>query len=358
MMPPSRGTLKASLLLGLAAFAALPAEALGRATASGGILRINAGIGAPDLTMETGPVTGEVRLSGVPGVADGTVFRGITAIDYVSGAGREKIKIDQKGTVLPSLKITTGAGSAEIEIKAEVDRVAQATSGIVLASGTGDTVLNLLLDSEADALDVRWNLGASTGLNLINASVISDEPTARLTGSIAATTGASRDKVELGIKSAATNVGLDLRVRTTNAEDEVKTVIEQLVPTTVRARVDYDLDGVSLTADKLDFLFAGGRSTLELTGDFKTGGNADLAKLALTGSVRGTFRADGGGGDDVVLVEVSGSYVGAASVLGGTGNDLLTFAVSGGASGTPSMNGGVGTDRCTGNVARVACERL
>jgi hypothetical protein len=326
------------------------------AAVSGTTLTLSFPPGIQNVKLEMGPTDGEVRVFGVPGVADGATYTGITAVVYSGGAGDDTIQIEQKGVRPPSVRVDTRAGNNTIKLDVDIFAGGAGLSDVTIITGAGEAKLEALLESDAPSLDVRWRFDTLGGRSEVKAAVLADDPSTALNANIAIRGSSASDTVETAIKSAASKLDVVLGIQTANAEDQVKAVIEQLRPITANVRFNIDTDGVSLTNDTLDVLWAGPGSTLNATGTIRTGGYQDLLKVEFGSNVTNSFTVDGGDGNDLVDVLVKGTYTGSARVAGGAGDDDVTFRAEAGVFGSPRIDGGAGFDRCWGAGIVSGCE--
>jgi hypothetical protein len=280
---------------------ALAGSAFGQTTVSfvNGKLTLTTPGTDQNVKVEMKGAEGAASLFGFPGIADGTIYSGVTGVSINTGAGDALTKMQWK--------IRPGA--------------AQTNASLTLASAAGGLQLaEISFDSET--------LGnASINVNTGNASEVvtkvnADDPSNRFDVAFNSRGG----KTLLEILSAALTLNVNARGTHNAALNEINHSIAQIRPGTMNVATNVTLGA---NADKFEGKVSAPGSTAVHTGTI-----------------------NGGGGDDFINIETdSTSSVNGQTVSGGAGNDFLILFTDSAIRGTglpndvePIINGGVGFD--------------
>lgn len=320
---------------------------------TGSTLDITVGNGTFDVTIETGPVAGHVRLYNVPGVPDGTLFTGVNLIRYTSGTGPDRIQLRQKGAVLPSVRINGGSGALDVDADIDVDfTLTPVTSSLHIDGTGGNGLIKLLLESDANDLTLDWRTTLGAGAHEVNQVILSDDPTYRMAGTVLVDLGAGYSKNNTVVKSMAqvNTLTLTLDAGTTG---ELSLETDHIRPSPATANVS--LSGAS----KVTWKWGGQTTTLNVTGNVIGSAQPEEFNIELmAGQVSGTLSVPANDGADKVNVIVKGNSNLGGNVNGGAANDELKVLFDGVYSGTLVLDGGPGQDLCTASpgVTVINCE--
>lgn len=315
-----------------------------------GTLSFNYAFGVPSAKIIVGPATGRVEVSGLPDVADGTVFNGIRRITWNSGAGDDGIDLEinqardfdvvlNPGTsnanimakwvipagavanMTPSLRITTGPGQKKVQVDLEsfnrdvqFDLIGRMGAGdtefignLQFKQGTLNAAANvdfrfsgangdkaeLIVDNEARNLNLSLN--PSLMKELVT-KVISDDPSDSASVNFNTITPAGGGKVDFEMISAAPVVTLNPTVRGGAGVDEAKLSLTTINTARVTSNLNIDL---ALSNDKLEIKYDGLPSNQNvLRGPINLGGGNDETVLVRQGLTNWGIALDCGEGLD------------------------------------------------------------
>ncbi len=335
----------------LAAIAVQPA--LAAAVQTGSTLDVTVGNGTFDVTIETGPIAGQVRLYNVPGVPDGTLYTGVSLIRYNSGTGPDRIQLRQKGAVLPSVRINGGSGALDVDADIDVDfTMTPATSSLHIDGTGGNSLIKLLLESDANDLTLDWRTTLGAGSHEVTQMILSDDPSYRMAGTVVVDLGAGYSKNNTVVKSMAQvhNVGLTLDAGTTG---ELSLETDHIRPSAATANVS--LSGAS----KVTWKWGGQTTTLNVNGNVTGSTQPEEFNIELmAGQVSGTLSVPANDGADKVNVTIKGNSTLGGTVNGNAGDDELKVFIDGVNSGSLNLDGGPGFDKCEASpgVTKLNCE--
>lgn len=323
----------------LAAFTAQPASAA--AVHSGSLLEIALGPGSFDVVIETGPVAGHVRLNGVPGVPNGTLYTGVDTVRYSSGAGGDTVQVKQTGAVLPAIYVSKGAGNLTVE--ADIDVLATNTpvvSTLNVASITGNSQAKLMLESDAQNLTLNWRTAFGAGNHEVTQIILADDPSARLAGNVVVALGAGFSKNNTTIKSAAQAIDLDLNLNA-GSSGELNLETDHIAAGAANARVT--LSG----AQKANWKWTGQTTVLDLNGSISGSASNEEFNVELNAAqTRGVLSVQALNGADKTGMMVKGSSQLVGSINGNEGDDEMKVYIGGANLGSLILNGGPGVDKC------------
>ncbi|MDX2147703.1 MAG: hypothetical protein SFZ23_09295 [Planctomycetota bacterium] len=304
---------------GIASFAGV-ASAQTSVSLVGGRLTITTNNAEQNVKVEMKEAPGVARLFGFQGVLDGTAYAGVTGVTINTGAARDRVEFDIETRVSVDLRVNSGAG--ELESKTQVKVLPAAVpvvAGIAYTSLPGALKLvNVEVDNEAANARVSIDTGNATE---VNAKVLSDDPSNSL--NVAFNARGAKTTVELA--SAASVLDVSLSGAHATPGSEVKHVIGQLRPATVRVSNNVTLSSGS---DKLESKVAAPGSSVTIVGAARGGDGDDLALFEIEGaSVVNGLSLEGGAGNDLLSNQTKGvfqlSQTVGARILAGPGDDLL-----------------------------------
>jgi hypothetical protein len=320
-------------------FVAPPASAA--AIQSGSVLTIALGTGAFNVAIETGPASGEVRLNGVPGVADGTLFTGVNHIRYSSGAGGDTLQLRQSGAVLPKVEILDGAGGLVVD--AEIDvlaTTAPVTSALSFEAGAGSSRAKIILQSDAQDLILDWRTVFGAGIHEVEQAIVADDPSQRLAGRVLVDLGTGASKNSTTIKSAAQAVDLALTLDA-GSSGELNLVAEHLASGAATANV------VLSGSQKVNWKWIGQSSVLALNGSIDGSASNEEFNVEIDNSrTSGQISIRARNGNDKINVLVKGTSALSGAINGNEADDEIKLFVDGANNGGLAVNGGPGQDTC------------
>lgn len=266
--------------------------------------------------MKEGP--GLARVFGFQGIPDGTAYTGVAAVTVNTGSGRDQVQLDIQSSTGLDVRINTGAG--DLESKVQWKLLPGAASASVVFTGSPSPVQKIEAEFDNESAGASINLDAGVA-GEVTGKVLSDDLTSSLDVGFAAR--GAKTSFELTSNAAS----LDVRLRGTHAAagSEVKHVIGQLRPASVRVSKDLTLSGGS---DTLESKIAAPGSNVTLLGVVRAGGGDDrvLVESEGAGTVNG-LRIEGGAGSDLLSNQTKGffqlSQTVGASIFGGPGDDIL-----------------------------------
>lgn len=383
-------------------------------TFTNGRLFVDTPNGDQNIKFVVGANAGQTQVFGVPGLADGTSYNGVTAISLVTGTGFDKVEFDVIAAQSLSISSDTAVGMAETKIQWKVaPNTARSVNSLALRSATGDTKAELDFTSEAQDTDFTWtangvagnaqikggidfkgtgrrafggvglNLGdgnhlvsvevenevRNTTLNIdtgnaseTNVKVLSDDPTDFL----GLTFNARAPKTVLETISSASVCNVDVTGAHLSSFNEMKYGLSQIRPGKVSAF--YDLQ-TATGGDKIEANISAPGSTVVLDGSVRTGGGDDFALF--NSSARSTvvgLDLIGGDGNDFLSIALNGIYQNSQTIgpviSAGNGNDTLILRTDTSINGTglPNdveavINGGEGFDLFSAFGIIISCEQ-
>ncbi len=135
-------------------------------TVSGGAMTINTSAYATDqhMEIEVGPVTGEVRLSGVLG-APATQYFGISSIDLTAGPRNDYVEFRIFTGDAPAITASTGTGNSDVKVLYELaSSIMDASSSVTVIGGAGADKAFFGVHSFARAFAANWRRHAADAL--------------------------------------------------------------------------------------------------------------------------------------------------------------------------------------------------
>jgi hypothetical protein len=322
-------------------------------TGANGALNLNYAFGVPNAKIIVGPAQGRVEVFGLPGVADGTVYNGIQAINWKSGTGDDQVQFEVTQT--SDFDITVDTGTSNVDVQAKWIIPAGASSVITPSfalqtgpgmkkvavdlesftrdvdftltgrMGAGDTEfksgLQFKQGSQNAAANVDWQFGASSNnkaelnvdneardltlnlsprlMNELVTKVVGDDPADRARVNFKPVTPAGGGKVAFEMISSAPLIDLNYDVIGGAGMDDVILGLTTISTASVTSNVNLDLGAAN---DKLEVKYAGQTSNTNVfTGPFLLGSGDDEAKLEFMGLTNFGFTLDCGSGTDKAI---------------------------------------------------------
>jgi hypothetical protein len=389
------------------------------ATLSNGVLVVDAA-GASGTVKVESLNSLQVRLYGVPGVADGVLFSPVSSIQVRGGSGNENFDFDIQNSAL-AIALNTGAGDSEtkvqwrsangnsgnarfdittgsgfnkidygfeslngrttmdfnvngagrneiktnLQIKQAVSPDSWAAIAVRLNLADGDNKVESLVSSELRDLNLTLAYtNAREASSSINADTLASN--FNLDYSNTGTTGSDNEKIEVASEADATAIRILSNGRAGNDISDFKLGQKGTGQITVNFRNDQGIGD-----DLSKFIVDSEQGIVYLNGDVKGQAGNDFALVeSAANATRTTFLMEGGTGDDNFSYFVTrGSLAPTAPISpimrGGDGNDTLTLYSAGPLThvgGVPGsyeqMDGGAGNDFCDGFGEFIACETI
>jgi hypothetical protein len=338
-------------------------EISSKPTLSAGVLRFAFGPQNNDARIVVGPAPGVVTVEGVSGVPNGTVYTGVTAIEWRSGAGSDRLvfEVQQSGDF--DISVDTAAGDAEIDVKWTVPAgsVAAITPSVALTTGPGMKKVQVQLESFGRDVAFALTSAFGAGDTEFKGELQFKQGSVNAGGRVAVDFGAGRNTANLLIDSEAQNLQLDLAPR---FMAELNTLVTADDPSS-SARVRFAPVGVS-GGSKIGFEMLSAAPSVVLDYDVRGGAGMDEVKLGFTalsaGTVTGLARASLGQSMDKLELAYKGLpgtrlNLSGALDLGG-GDDEAVLLREGFSNTAPALSCGEGTDKAIGwpSTSTAGCE--
>ncbi|MDX2266538.1 MAG: hypothetical protein NW208_00425 [Bryobacter sp.] len=299
------------------------------------------------------------RLFGFPGVADGSLYSGLSGVEETMGTGNDAVEVDVEGGQSFDVKVDTGSGPATTTVKWKIlPGILSPAAVMVNGTGLGERKVDVVVESEVNSAVVGIDTGSATEVKTV---VKSSNDSAFLRVSSAGT--ARKSQFELEAKAQV--LEMDLRATGTNLDDEMVYILKQGRPATVA--VDWALDGLAGN-DKLEATLDAPGSTVTQRGTALGRGGDDDVKFttAAFGTATGLV-LNGGAGNDKREQVIQGRYLASQTLqtrlLGADGNDILLLTTDTGIFGTgltgdlfPVINCGPGVDQFNAFGQILGCE--
>jgi hypothetical protein len=322
-------------------------------TNASGVLELSFPFGVNGAKVIVGPAQGRVEVFGLPGVADGTVYNGISAINWKSGTGDDNVQFEvtqaqdfditvdtgtsnadvqakwiipagASATITPSFSLSTGPGMKKVSVDLE-SFTRDVNFALTGRMGAGDTEFKSGLQFKQGGLNaaatVDWQFGASSNnkaelivdnearnldLNLsprlmseLVTKIVSDDPADRARVRFNPINPAGGGKIGFEMTSRAPSINLDYDVRGGAGMDDVNLSLITIDPASITSNVQLDLGQGN---DKLEVKYDGQASNTNVfTGAFALGGGDDEAKLEFRGLTNYGFGLDCGEGTDKAI---------------------------------------------------------
>ncbi|NJK44779.1 MAG: hypothetical protein HC933_11260 [Pleurocapsa sp. SU_196_0] len=126
-------------------------------TNANGVLELNFAFGVNGAKIIVGPAQGRVEVFGLPGVADGTVYNGISAINWKSGTGDDNLQFEVTQAQDFDISVDTGTSNTDVQAKWIIPAGASAaiTPSFSLSTGPGMKKVSVDLESFARGRELR-----------------------------------------------------------------------------------------------------------------------------------------------------------------------------------------------------------
>ncbi len=334
----------------------LEQQALSRPQAvqiASGVLEMQFAFGVNGAKVIVGPARGRVEVFGLPGVVDGTVYNGISAINWKSGTGDDSVQFEvtqaedfdiavdtgtsnsdvqakwiipagSSAVITPSFSLKTGPGSHRVAVDLE-SFARDVNFALTGRMGAGDTEfksgLQFKQGSVNAAATVDWLFGASSNnkaelsvdnearnldlnlsprlMNELVTKIVGDDPADRARVNFSPVTPSGGGKIGFEMISSAPLIDLNYDVRGGAGMDDVNLGLTTLGIANVTSNVALDL---GQSNDKLEVKYDGQTSNANVfTGAFALGGGDDEAKLEFRGVTNYGFGLDCGDGTDKAI---------------------------------------------------------
>jgi len=333
-----------------AALALLAPVAAAQATFSNGVLTL---VGTPandDITVEVGPLPGQVQVSGIQG---GGTFFGVRGITAALGDGLDKLQVIGSATFLPRLDLDFGQGEAD----AKVDFVFRSapvpvqSAGIRIRTADRQDVVNVTLKTAPGITNVVLDLALGGGNN-DSVLLVEPENQAAVVRALATVTGgAGIDKVLLDVGGDALQAEAALFGDLGGGDDEAEVVLEARSGGDVSANF-----GIELGSGNDKALLTTSNAATAVSGAVRMGDGQDVVELVSGRGFSGGVLVDAGRGNDSVKLVSSLANSSASQIFAGEGDDVVEV-LAGGVQVTPTTSdGGPGFDVFTGIGAVVNFE--
>jgi hypothetical protein len=332
-------------------------------TSASGALDLSFAFGVPSAKIVVGPAQGRVEVFGLPGVADGTVYNNIRAINWKSGTGDDAVQFEVTQTEDFDITVDTGTSNSDVQAKWIIPAGSSAALTPSFSLKTGPGAHKVAVDLESFSRDVNFALtgamGAGntefkSGLQFKQGSVNAAATVDWLFGA------ASNNKAELIVDNEARNLDLTLSPRLMN---ELVTKIVGDDPAD-RARVNFNPVNPS-GGGKIGFEMTSSAPLIDLNYDVRGGAGMDDVTLGLTtlniANVTSKVALDLGQSNDKLEVKYDGQPSNAnvftgAFALGG-GDDEAKLEFRGLTNYAFTLDCGEGMDKAIGfRVGAVNCE--
>ncbi len=318
-----------------------------------GVLRFTYEADNHDVKIVVGPAPGVVTVEGVIGVPNGTVYTGIKAIEWRSGAGTNRMVFEVNQAEDFDISVDTGPGNNEYDVKWVVpaNSTAAITPSFSLKAGAGSKKVQVQLESFGR--DVSFDLSTAFGAG--NAELKGElqfkAGSVRGAGRMALDFGPGFNKASLQVDSEAQHLALDLAPR---YMQELETKVTSSNPSST-AQVRYAPVGVP-GGSKIGFEMLSAAPLITLDYDVQGGASADEVKLGLTtvgaATVTSSARAQLAGSNDKLELAYKGLPGTRINLSGaidlGPGDDEAVLLREGLSSTAPLLNCSAGIDKAIG----------
>lgn len=339
-----------SLLVTAAAVASFAGTASAQTSVKveGGRLALTTNNTDQNVVVEMKEAAGVARVFGFQGIADGTAYSGISAVIVNTGTGSDRVEFDIESRQSKHILINTSGGNLESKTRWKILSNSRPVNARVTYTGLPAPLS--LVDVEVDNETANATINVDTGIaSEVNTKVLSDDPANNLTVDF----NARGAKTSFELVSNANVLNVALRGTHSTNFSEVKHLISQLRPATVRVSNDITLSGGD---DKLETKIAASGSNTTITGSARGGNGNDGILYEIEGaSVVNGLNIDGGAGNDYLSNATKGvfqlSQTIGANINAGAGDDLLILTTDTSIRGTglpndvtPNIDCGTGSD--------------
>ena len=132
-----------------------------------------------NVRLEVGPIVGEVRVYGFPGISDGTSFTGITSASVKTGGGNDQFALDAQTFADFAVAVDTGVGELSTTVQWKVGQSANpiaANFELVTLSGPNQFA-NVEFVNDAAKAKINARVGVATASTT---KILSVDPTETL----------------------------------------------------------------------------------------------------------------------------------------------------------------------------------
>ena len=326
--------------------AALAPTAAAQVTFTNGVLAITGTPGNDDITLQVGPLPGEVEVQGVAGPVSGGTFFGVRGVSATLGAGQDKVQVLGSAPVLPRLDLDFGAGLADasVDFTFAASPAPLAASGIRIVTGDQDDVVNVLLKTNAGGTSVFLDLALGNGKNDVTTFVEPENTSSAVRVWTNFNGGSGEDIVTATVGGATPLAECVLTGNLGAGNDEAKVVLGAFA--SGQARLDATLD-LGAGDDKFDLVSSDANTNV--LGSVRTGDGQDTLELVSNRRFTGGILLDAGAGNDSVKLISTQPNDSASRILAGDGDDTVEVLRGSGTNQTPTTSdGGAGFDVFTG----------
>ncbi len=317
------------------------ALAQGSARVVNGTLFIDAGPGSVQVKVTVG-LNGNSQVFDVPGLPSPIDFQGVTALDYRSGPGNDKLQLEvQTRTSFPAV-IRNPVGESELDLKYRVETASQVVDlTTILELGTGSDLIAYEVVSVTDRLRTALLGTTGEGSTDLFATIDAPDPAQLLDATVGLIGGSSRDQMLVDVRSGAALPSLRLGMLGGGGGDLLDLAFDQNTAAFPLVGLFGDL---GLGDDTTDLRLTGSLATYLHYGSISGGAGIDQLQTFVDTDLISIGTFEGGAGDDRVDALITGGLDGAPILSGGDGNDLLVLDVEGNRGGVPTLDGGAGFD--------------
>lgn len=328
-----------------------------------GVLRFEFVAMNTDAKFVVGPAPGVVMVEGVEGVPNGTVYTGVTGIEWRSDAGNNRMVFEVNQADDFDISVTTGASNVELDVKWVVppESTAPITPSVEVTAGAGTRKIQVQLESFGRDVDFGLRTAFMAGNTELKGELQYKEGSVRAGGRMALDFGPGLNKVSLLVDSKAQHLNLDLAPR---YMQELETKVISSDPSST-AHVRYAPVGVS-SGSKIGFEMLSAAPSITLDYDVTGSSGLDEVKLGLTtlgaATVNSNVRGFLYGANDKLELAYKGLPGARINLTGamdlGPGDDEAVLLREGISTTAPMLSCDAGIDKAVGwPVERtLACE--
>lgn len=320
-----------------------------------GELAIVSTAGQQQIEVIVGPVSGEVRVQGVPTIPSDFVFTDIVSISVTTGNAQDFVAVRIYSEISPDVIINTAGGNSDVIVEYATPVTDTVVSNVIITGGAGNDKAAFLVSSAANSFTANWTVTHGNGQNEALASINSTNPTDAFAVNFNVTAGTGQDKAELFMIADAALVNMAFGGNLGSNNDTATYFVEGLSPATTNTTFNLNL-GAGLDTFNSEVISRGGLTST--TGTASGGDGLDTLVFKLEGDGLVAPQFDGGNGADLIDFSLKGNQTGTPRLLGGNGNDELKIVLDGPRTLTPFIDGGPGFDKAIGFGTIVNVEQI
>lgn len=185
-------------------------------TITSGVMQLYYSFGVPNAKIVVGPAQGRIEVYGLPGVAEGSVYTGVKAIDWRSGAGFDGIQFEIEQSADFDIKVDTGSSDANIQTQWKIPAGASTTLTPSLNLVTGPGIKNVQVQLESFTPNINFALIGRMGAGdtLFKGDLQFKQGSLNAKGTVDFSFGAAQNNIaELIVDNEARNLNLVLSPR-------------------------------------------------------------------------------------------------------------------------------------------------